>query len=97
MPVHHVETLADARDFGLRLLGTTSHEQIAGIDPTSIYEADLSGCVGIVVGNEAHGISPHAPIDTWVTIPHVGRSESLNVAMAGTVAMMHIAHVRGEQ
>ncbi|MSZ12268.1 MAG: RNA methyltransferase, partial [Actinobacteria bacterium] len=32
--------------------------------------------------------------DSWITIPQQGRSESLNVAMAGTVVAMHVAHVR---
>lgn len=97
VPVLHCESLDEVKNLGVRLLGTSSHERIGGSDPVSLYSADVSGCVGIVVGNEAHGINPQAPIDQWVTIPHAGRSESLNVAMAGTVAVMHIAHVRQRQ
>lgn len=50
-------------------------------------EADMSGPLAIVVGNEAHGLPADllAVVDNTVTIPMVGRSESLNVAMAGTV------------
>lgn len=94
VPVHQMETLHDVKKLGVRLLGTTSHHTIAGSQPVSLYSADVSGCIGLVVGNEAHGLRPDAPIDTWVTIPHAGRSESLNVAMAGTVAVMHIAQAR---
>ena len=94
IPIVQVESLADAHNLGLRLLGTTSHESIGGVDPVSVYEADVSDCIGVVVGNEAHGLSPDAPVDTWITIPHSGRSESLNVAMAATVAVMHIAQSR---
>jgi tRNA G18 (ribose-2'-O)-methylase SpoU len=32
----------------------------------------------------------------WVTIHHMGRSESMNVAMAGTVMAMHISRTRNE-
>ncbi len=35
-----------------------------------------------------------AEVDAWVTVEHVGRSESLNVAMAGTVIAMHVARHR---
>lgn len=97
IPIVQLKTLEDARQMGLRLLGTTSHNSIGGVDPVSVYSATVTGCVGVVVGNEAHGLSPDAPVDTWITIPHAGRSESLNVAMAGTVAVMHIAQVRRAQ
>ena len=59
-----------------------------------MYEADLTGLLGIVLGNEAHGLPSDAQVDGWVTVEHVGRSESLNVAMAGTVIAMHVARQR---
>lgn len=94
VPLLQVDSLNDARAHDIRLLGTTSHVAIGSAMPISLYDADVSGTVGIVVGNEAHGLATNAPVDTWITIPHVGRSESLNVAMAGTVALMHIARMR---
>ncbi len=97
VPVVQIDELSEVVAHGVRLLGTTSHHRIADQDPVSIYHADLTGCIGLVVGNEAQGISEQAPIAQWVTIPHMGRSESLNVAMAGTVAVMHIAHSRRGQ
>lgn len=50
-------------------------------------EVDLRGPVAIVLGSEAHGLPPGvgAAVDTAVTIPMQGATESLNVAMAGTV------------
>jgi TrmH family RNA methyltransferase len=50
-------------------------------------EADLAGPVALVLGNEAHGLPPAAAaaVDAAVTIPMEGRTESLNVGMAGTV------------
>ncbi len=52
------------------------------------YDAvDFSVPCAVVLGNEAHGLSPevrHA-VDGVFSIPMSGRAESLNVAMAGTV------------
>lgn len=89
VPVHELSDLAAVRGLGLRVLGTSSHEH-----GQSIYEADLAGPLAVVLGNEAHGLPDDAPVDGWVTIPHAGRSESLNVAMAASVVVMHTARVR---
>jgi TrmH family RNA methyltransferase len=96
VPVWQVDSLSVLRDAGVRLLGTTSHDSLGASQPESLYDADLSGCVGIVLGNEAHGLAPDADVDMWVTIHHMGRSESMNVAMAGTVMAMHISRTRNE-
>jgi TrmH family RNA methyltransferase len=47
-----------------------------------------------MVGNEAHGVSDDAPVDGWITIPHAGAAESLNVAMAATVIAFEVARQR---
>ena len=54
-------------------------------------EVDLTGAVALVLGSEAHGLPPAlvaelAGADRLVSIPMPGPAESLNVAMAGTVA-----------
>lgn len=48
---------------------------------------DLTGPVALVLGSEAHGLPEPVlgAVDDLMTIPMVGRSESLNVAMAGSV------------
>jgi TrmH family RNA methyltransferase len=75
-------------DAGLRLLATSSHHG-------EVYtDLDLTGPVGIVVGNEAHGVPDDAPVDGWVTIPNAGGIESLNVAMAATVLAFEVARQR---
>ena len=51
---------------GLRLVGTSSHR---GDRHT---EADWSGRLAIVAGNEAHGLADDAPVDEWVRIEHRG-------------------------
>lgn len=76
------------RRHGRVLCGTSSR---AGVP---YDEADLRGPVALVVGNEAHGVDDCAPIDVWLTIPHRGRAESLNVAMAATVLCFEVARQR---
>ncbi|MDP4929217.1 MAG: RNA methyltransferase [Ilumatobacteraceae bacterium] len=95
VPIWQIDSLDQLQMAGVRLFGTTSHNNDAGLNPESIYSADLSGLIGVVLGNEARGLDPESHVDLWVTVPQVGRSESLNVAMAGTVIAMHIAHARG--
>lgn len=77
----HVPVLVDVDplSLGVPLVGTSSHRGIAYTD------ADLRGPLAIVVGNEAHGVPDDLAVDVWVSIPHAGRSESLNAAMATTV------------
>lgn len=66
---------------GIRRLGTASHggQDYAGVDwrvPSAV-----------VLGNEAHGLSPEvlASLDATVSVPMEGRAESLNVAMSCAV------------
>ncbi len=80
--------LVEVRQRGYRLIGTTSHDDQSATD---YQRADLRGPVAVVLGNEAHGLDNAAPVDQWVTIPHFGRSESLNVAMAGTILCFAVA------
>jgi TrmH family RNA methyltransferase len=97
VPVWQVDSLDTLSAVGVRLLGTTSHDSLGVSHPESIYDADVSGLIGIVLGNEAHGLPADIAVDSWITIEHAGRSESLNVAMAGTVLAMHVARSREEE
>lgn len=90
--------LDDVAAAGLELVGTSSHDRRdRSVEPYTA--ADLGGRIGIVMGNEAHGLpdawnAETGPIRRWVTIPHRGRSESLNVAMATTVLVFEAARQR---
>ncbi|HUF99529.1 MAG TPA: RNA methyltransferase [Ilumatobacter sp.] len=85
-------TFADVRAAGLRTIGSSSHLG------DSHSEADWSGRVALVMGNEAHGLPEDSPVDSWVRIEHQGRAESLNVAMAATVLVFEAArHRAGHQ
>jgi RNA methyltransferase, TrmH family len=84
---------------GLELVGTSSHEA-PGRTVQPHTSADLGGRIAIVMGNEAAGLPAEwtdtaGPIRRWVTIPHRGRSESLNVAMAATILVFEAARQRG--
>lgn len=91
-------TFEDVARSGLTLMGTSSHT-FPGRTVEAHTNADLTGRVAIVMGNEAAGLPDEwndevGPITRWITIPHRGRSESLNVAMATTVLVFEAARQR---
>ncbi len=75
------EALACLASAGLGTLATVAR------GARSYDEVDLADPVGLVLGNEAHGLPGDvaARVDRAVTIPMLGRTESLNVGMAGTI------------
>jgi len=76
---------------GFVLVGTSSHDHSGAVD----YDVfDFTGHIALVMGNEAAGLSADTPVQKWVSIPHVGPVESLNVAMASTVLCFEIARQR---
>lgn len=78
------------RDAGYELVGTI-------VDGGRPYdEADLTGPVALVLGNEAHGLPTDLieSLDQLLTIPMPGPTESLNVAMAGTVICFEVLRQR---
>lgn len=85
--------LAEIKLLGYRIMATSSHGTAGS---QSLSQAQLDGAVCVVLGNEAHGVTPaHAAfVDGWITIDHVGRAESLNVAMAATIISYEMARVR---
>ena len=60
-------------------------------------QADLTGPLTLVVGNEAHGLDQldqSAAVDRWVSIPMAEPVESLNVAAAAAILCFEIARQR---
>jgi len=57
-------------------------------------QADLTGPLTLVVGNEARGLDQAAAIDRWVSIPMAPSVESLNVASAASVLCFEVARQR---
>lgn len=74
-----------------RSWGTSSHQGI------SYVEADFAAPSMLVLGNEAHGLEADCGVDAWVTVPHAGRAESLNVAMAATLLVFEVARRRANR
>jgi len=75
----------------MRSFGTTSHGQHGAQRYTDV---DFTSPSIIVVGNEAAGLDADVEVDRWITVPHAGRAESLNVAMAATVIAFEVARQR---
>ena len=88
--IFHVPVVVDVdpSQLGVELIGTSSHLG------SPFTETDLTGPVGIVIGNEAHGVPEHLDVKRWVTIPHAGRAESLNAAMAATLLVFEVLRQR---
>jgi TrmH family RNA methyltransferase len=75
------EVLEELRAAGVQTAATVVR------DGRPYDEVDLRGPVALVLGPEAHGLAPAVvdAVDLRLTIPMAGRTESLNVAMAGAI------------
>ena len=78
-------SLDDIAEAGFLLVATSSHRG------TPYRSFNWSQKIAVVMGNEAHGVDEGGKISEWVQIPQRGRSESLNVAMAGTLIVFALA------
>lgn len=95
LPVYRVTNLADTlsrlRDAGLTTLGTEAQA------PQTIYEADLTQPLVLVIGSEDKGLRPRVrkTCDLLLSIP-LARPEigSLNAAAAGAVALFEVRRQR---
>jgi TrmH family RNA methyltransferase len=85
-----IAALVALRSGGRRLVATQARD---GRDPESV---DLAAPVALVIGSEAHGLSPEVAtlVDVAVTIPMAGAIESLNAAVAGALVLFEAARQR---
>lgn len=77
------ETLCSFKQCGMKLYATTP-------DSTAekITDSNMSGGVICVIGNEANGVSDEVfAVCKKITIPMLGRAESLNASMAAAITM----------
>ena len=93
LPVVGVEfpaVLAALRDRGLKLLATSSHKG------TALEEADLTGGVVVLIGNEGAGLPKEImrQVDGQVSIPHAPGVESLNAGMAASIVLYEASRQR---
>lgn len=84
------EALSAIRDKGLRVLATTSHKSVP------LQEADLTGPLAIIIGNEGAGVSREllAQADQSIGVPHSPKVESLNAGIAASVVLYECARQR---
>ena len=78
------------RDSGLRLFAATEKAEKV------IYQADMTGPVGIIMGSEERGVSNALLKDTegWVSIPMKGAISSLNVSVATGIMLFEVIRQR---
>jgi 23S rRNA (guanosine2251-2'-O)-methyltransferase len=95
LPVYRVTNLADTlrrlRETGLDIIGTDSQA------PTSLFQADLTGPLVLVIGREDKGLRPRVrqQCDLVLSIPlAVPQIGSLNAASAGAVALFEARRQR---
>lgn len=77
-------------DYGVRAIGTSDKAD------SSLFEADLSGSVALVMGREQSGLSKgiSSRCDTLVSLPMEGVVSSLNVSVATGVCLYEIVRQR---
>lgn len=97
-----VEHVAVARETNLVTVLDTLKQSgiwVYGCDPdggTPIWNADLTGPLCLVLGNEGEGLRPLVArtCDVLVTVPMTGGVGSLNVAAAAAIACYEVARQR---
>jgi len=90
LSVGEEEMLEQLRCAGVRVLATTAQGAQAA------EQADLSGAVALVIGNEGNGVPADlaAMANGAITIPCPGPVESLNAAVAASVLLYEAARQR---
>ena len=83
MVTNLARTLGELQDRGVRVIGTSDDA------PRTLFEADLTGPVALVLGAEGAGMRQltRKTCDELVRIPMQGAVESLNVSVASAVCL----------
>lgn len=83
------QTIAELKDRGLWIYGADAHGQ-------AIYDTDLTGAIGLVIGAEGKGLreSTKKHVDVIVSIPMDGKFESLNASAAASIFLYEIKRQR---
>ncbi|NLY76409.1 MAG: 23S rRNA (guanosine(2251)-2'-O)-methyltransferase RlmB [Firmicutes bacterium] len=84
------KTIRELKKAGLWFTGIETNGEI------ELYQADLSGAIGLVLGGEGRGISRLVAeeCDQIVKLPLWGRVNSLNVSVAAGIALYEVRRVR---
>ena len=78
-----VRTIQMLKDRGLWIVGLDQHAA------DSIFSADLTVAMGLIIGGEEKGIRPlvRKTCDCLISIPQMGKVGSLNASVAGAIVM----------
>jgi 23S rRNA (guanosine2251-2'-O)-methyltransferase len=84
------DTLQYLKDSGIRLVAASEKGK------TQLFQTDLAGPVGIIMGSEETGISPEylKKCDEVLSIPMLGETSSLNVSVAAGVMLYEVLRQR---
>lgn len=86
------ELLCELKDKGMTVYATTPDTQAA-----KITHCDMNGGIVAVIGNEGNGVSEQVfSICDKLTIPMLGRAESLNASMAAAITMWEMMRCTDE-
>ncbi len=87
-----IDDLRNLQGRGVKLLAATG-EGVGSQSTHEISDADLTGSIAILIGNEGAGLSPDLLelADSRITIPCAGPVESLNAGVAASV-ILYEAH-----
>lgn len=82
--------IAELKEKGVWVFGTAAEGSIP------MYQADLTGPVAVVIGNEGDGISPlvRKNCDVMVNIPMKGKISSLNASAAASILLYEAVRQR---
>jgi 23S rRNA (guanosine2251-2'-O)-methyltransferase len=84
------DTLQLLKDSGMRIVGASEKGN------AQLFEAELSGPLGIIMGSEETGISPEylKKCDAMLNIPMRGETSSLNVSVAAGIMLYEVVRQR---
>lgn len=95
VPIARVTNLTQAvtklKEKGFWIFGTD-------IDGTSYQNWDASGAIGLIIGNEGHGMNTalKKQVDEMLTVPMTGHVQSLNASVASGILMYEAFVKRNE-
>lgn len=83
------QSISELKDAGAWIVGLEGGQNAQGVD-----RVRLDGALGLVVGSEGEGMRPLTAksCDVLMRLPMTGKIESLNAAVAGSVAL-YLAHL----
>lgn len=91
MVTNLARTLNELKERDIRIIGTSDQAE------RSLYDADLTGPVALVLGAEGHGLRQLTAktCDELVRLPMKGAVESLNVSVASGICLYEALRQRG--